>query len=91
MWMSKNIMRLLRKKRRLWRNYTTHDYYRQDHESFQAYKKVQSDVKKAIKQAKMKLEKSLAKAAKRKPKKFYSYLKNKTSNRVSVGPLKDGD
>ena len=54
-------------------------------------KRVQSDVKKAVKQAKKKLEKSLAKAAKRNPKQFFSYLKKKTSNRVSVGPLKDGE
>ena len=91
MWMSKNIMRLLRKKRRLWRNYTRDEYYRQDYECFQAYKQVQSDVKKAVKQAKKKLERSLAKAAKKNPKQFYSYLKKKTSNRVSVGPLKEGD
>ena len=90
MWMSKNIMRLLRKKRRLWRNYTSDEYYRQDYASYQAYKKVQTDVKKAVKQAKRKLERSLAKAAKKNPKQFFSYLKKKTSNRVSVGPLKDG-
>ena len=30
MWMSKNIMRLLRKKRRIWRNYTSDEYYRQE-------------------------------------------------------------
>ena len=91
MWMTKNIMRLLRKKMRLLRNYSNHKYYRQDYESLQAYKKVQSDVKKAVKVAKRKLERSLAKAAKKNPKQFYSYLKNKTSNRVSVGPLKEGD
>jgi hypothetical protein len=54
-------------------------------------KRVQCDVKKAAKQAKKRLEKSLAKAAKRNPKQFFSYLKKKTSNRFSVGPLKDGE
>ena len=89
--MTKNIIRLIRKKRRLWNNYSNHEYYRQDYASWQAYKKVQTDVKKAVRQAKRKLERSLAKAAKRNPKQFFSYLKKKTSNRVSVGPLKDGD
>ena len=32
LWMTKNIMRLIRKKRRLWKNYTSHYYYRQDFE-----------------------------------------------------------
>ena len=52
---------------------------------------MQIDVKTAVKQAKKKLERSLAKAAKRNPKQFFSYLKKKTSDRVSVGPLKDGE
>jgi hypothetical protein len=30
LWMTKNIMRLIRKKRRLWKNYTSDDYYRQE-------------------------------------------------------------
>ena len=41
--------------------------------------------------AKKKLEKKLAKDAKKNSKKFYSYLKKKTANRVTVGPLKDGE
>ena len=40
-------------------------------------------------QAKNKFEKKLAKEAKKKPKMFYSYLRSKTANRSSVGPLKD--
>ena len=43
-----------------------------------------------MRQAKKKLERKLAKEAKRKPKMFYSYLKSKMSNRQSIGPLKDG-
>ena len=88
--MNQNILRLLRKKRRLWKNYSSHPYYKDDFQSFQAYKTVQGDVKKAVRQAKRKLERSLAKAAKN-SKQFFSYLKKKTSNRVTVGPLKDGE
>ena len=39
--------------------------------------------------AKRNFERKLAKDIKKNPKAFYSYLKSKTSNRVSVGPLKD--
>ena len=73
--MSRNIMRLIRKKRRLWKNYSSHDYYSKDSESWQSYKKVQSDVKKAVKEAKRKFESNLAKSAKRNRKQFFSYLK----------------
>ena len=38
---------------------------------------------------KKKFEKKLAKEAKKRPKMFYSYLRSKTANRSSVGPLKD--
>ena len=90
-WMNKNILRLIRKKKRLWKAYSSQDFYQRDYQSFQAYKKVQNDVKKAVKLAKRKFEKSWAKGAKKNPKAFYSYLKKKTANKVSVGPLMDGD
>lgn len=86
-WMNKNILRLIRKKKRLWRWYTTEGG--RDFESFQAYKKVQSEVQKSVKNAKKNFEKKIAKDKNKKA--FFSYLKKKTSNRVSVGPLKDGD
>ena len=41
LWMSKNIIRLIRKKRRLWQNYTSSEYYRQNYGSFQVYKEVE--------------------------------------------------
>ena len=90
-WMNKNILRMIRKKKRIWKAYSSQDYYQRDFQSFQAYKKLQSDVKKAVQQAKRKLEKSLAKNAKKNPKAFYSYLKKKNCNKVSVGPLIDGE
>ena len=91
MWMNKNILRMIRKKRRLWRSYTTEQRTRKDHASFEAFKKVQKEVEKAVKNAKRKLEKNLAKNAKKNPKAFYSYMKKKTSNKVTVGPLKHPD
>ena len=87
LWMNQNIMRMLRRKRRLWRAYTGEGYYRQDYRDYLAYQEVQKELKKAIRKAKRKLEKDLAKKAKKNPKKFFSYMRTKTANRVSVGPL----
>ena len=87
-WMNKNILRLIRKKKRLWRWYTTDGG--KDHASFQAYNNIQNEVKKVVKQAKKKLERKLAKEAKKNAKQFHSYIKKKTANRVNVGPLKAG-
>lgn len=90
LWMTRNVMRLVRKKRRAWRWYTSSAYSRRDYEEYQAYKKVQDEVRKAVKNAKKNFEKKLAKEArKNNTKPFYSYMKRKTSNRVGVGPLKD--
>ena len=87
LWMTGNIMRLLRRKRRLWRAYSTEEYYGQDYRDYMAYNEIQMEIKREVKKAKRKLEKDLAKKAKKNPKKFYAYLKSKTSNRVGVGPL----
>ena len=53
-WMSGNIIRMIRKKRRLWQNYTSSEYYRQDYGSFQAYKEVEKRVRAEVKKAKRK-------------------------------------
>ena len=60
-----------------------------DYESFEAYKKVQKEVQKSVRRAKRNFERKIAKEKNKKA--FYSYMKKKTSNRVSVGPLKDGE
>ena len=86
LWMTKNVLRLVRKKRRLWRWYASS----KDYQEYIAFKKVQDEVKKAVKNAKRNFEKKLAKdARKNNTKPFYSYMKKKTDNRVGVGPLKD--
>ena len=87
LWMTQNIMRMIRRKRRLWRAYSREEYYRQDYSDYLAYQEVQREIRKEIKKTKRKLEKGLAKKARKDPKRFYSYLKSKTCNRVSVGPL----
>ena len=80
-------MRVIRKKRRLWATYRKSKQY----EEYLAYKRVEKETKKLVLQAKRKFEKKLAKEAKKKPKMFYSYLRSKTSNKSSIGPLKDKD
>ena len=85
LWMSGNIIRMIRKKRRLWQNYTSSEYYRQDYGSFQAYKEVEKRVRAEVKKAKRKFERKLAKQSKKNSTQFYSYLKKTTFNRVSVG------
>ena len=86
-WMQQNIIRTIRKKRRLWKTYTKS----KDYEEYLAYKKVEKETRSLVRKAKKKFERKLAREAKRKPKLFYSYLRSKTSNKQSVGPLKDGD
>ena len=76
-------------KRRLWKSYTRDGG--KDYESFMHYKNVQKEVSKSIKVAKRIFERSLAKNRKLNSKAFYSHIKKNTANRVSVGPLKNGD
>ena len=87
LWMKRNTLRLIRKKRRLWKHYSSSKVCSKDYAQFEAYKKVLEDVRKAVKKAKKEFEKKLAKNAKKNSKLFWSYMKQKTSNRVTVGPL----
>ena len=80
--MTKNVVRLIRKKRRLWRWYSTSDRSRGDFGEYQAYKRVQEEVRKAVRNAKKNFERKLAKEVrKNNTKPFYSYMKKTTSNK----------
>ena len=63
LWMNQNIMRLIRKKRRLWNWYKSTN----DHAEYQAYLNVQKSVTKIIRAAKKKFERKLAKNFKQNP------------------------
>ena len=65
--MTRNVLRLIRKKRRVWRWYSTSNYSSKDYEEFKAYRKIQDQVKKAIRLAKRNFERKLAKDAKKNP------------------------
>ena len=85
LWMRQNVIRVVRKKKRLWKMYqATREY-----EEYLAYKNVEKEVRGLVPKAKRKFERKLAKEAKRKPKLFYSYIKSKMANRQSVGQLKE--
>ena len=87
LWMNRNVLRVIRKKRRLWGTYKDTKDYR----DYLACKEGENHVQKAVRRAKCNFEKSLAKNAKTNPKAFYSYLKTCNANKQSVGPLKEGD
>ena len=50
------IPKKIRRKRRLWQNYTSSEYYRQDYGGFQAYKEVEKRVKAEVNKTKRKFE-----------------------------------
>jgi len=53
------------------------------------YTKIRNKAVKAVRAAKRKFEKKLAKTAKTNPKSFYAYVRSKSKTKDKVGPLKD--
>ena len=79
-WMSGEILREVRRKRRLWKN-AKNGINREEYD--QAAKKV----KNLIRNAKRNQEKKLATERYQNSKPFYSYVKKKTTTKAAVGPL----
>ena len=79
-WMSGEILREVRRKRRLWKK-AKNGLGRKEYD--QAAKKV----KNLIRKAKRSLEKKLAVDKYQNSKPFYNYVKKKTTSKVAVGPL----
>ena len=84
-WMTRQVKRLIAKKRRLWKKYVTD----RNDQFFQNYKSAEKDAKKAIRNVKRKYEQQLATNSNLK--KFNSYVKTKTKYKTTIGPLKDGN
>ena len=85
-WLSTDILRAIRKKKRLWNKAKTG-------EQVDKYNKVERDVKRMIRKAKRKHEKKLADGGCKdgvQKRRFYAYVKQKTKTRPAIGPLKDG-
>ena len=87
LWMNQNVMRVIRKKRRLWKWYCQ----TKDYQDYLSYQKVCSTATKAVRKAKKNLERKLAKNIKSNPKSFYKYLNSCSKSRSKVGPLRDDD
>ena len=81
-WFSKNIRRLVNRKKRHWKQ------FKSDHadHSFTIYKQSDRELKKAVQNAKRAFERKLAKSGNKRP--FTSYVKSKSKSRTGVGPLK---
>ena len=87
-WMTKSLLRQVRKKRRLWKNYKKYG----NPETHEKYKKIENEVKNSIRREKKDYERKIANSSKSNPKMFYSYISKKKCNKVAVGPLKkNGD
>ena len=86
-WMTNNLLKLLRQKRKLWKTYKSNN----TSESLNEYKKLRQKLKKQILKSKLSYEKEIAKNSKVNPKAFYAYIGGKRSNRTGVGPLQDND
>jgi hypothetical protein len=82
-WMTREILQLVRKKRRKWRAVKLFT----NAEEMQEYKALEKEISKKIRNAKRKLEKNLASGEDKNNRKFTKYVKSKTKSKTSVGPL----
>jgi Reverse transcriptase (RNA-dependent DNA polymerase)/Endonuclease-reverse transcriptase len=80
-WMSQEIMRAIRRKKRLW----ARDKNRPDKTE---YKEQEKKVRNLIRNGKRKFEKRLADGGQSNKRPFYAYVKSRTKTRQSVGPLR---
>ena len=79
-WMNRDILKALRRKRRIWRK----ERYQNPSEE---YKEVERKVRNLIRNAKRSYERKLARESGSNSRPFYAYLKRKTKSKTSVGPL----
>jgi Reverse transcriptase (RNA-dependent DNA polymerase)/Endonuclease-reverse transcriptase len=84
-WLSRDILRAIRKKKQLWRR-------AKEGQNVDQYKAAEKSVKNMIRNAKRKFELDIVKGCgseQANKKRFFSYIKRKTKTRPGVGPLKD--
>ena len=84
-WMTVALLQQIRQKRRLWSRYKSSP----SDQNKECYKSAQKNVHKQIKKVKKLFKQNLAKN-KTESKRFYSFMKTKTSTHAEVGPLKVG-
>ena len=84
-WMTRSVKKLVRQKQR---HYNLYMNTRTD-ENYKQFKQTEKICKRAIRSAKRKFEQKIAKNGNKRP--FNSYIKSKTSSRINIGPLKNGN
>ena len=84
-WMNRELLRLVRQKRRAWKTFKSYGTF----ESLEKYKKLEKDVVKKVRNAKRKMEKEIANTKENNNKKFTSYIKSKTKSKSTIGPLRN--
>ena len=84
-WMSQELLRAIRKKKRLWRAYTIH----RSPAKLNEYKDHNKNCKKRILAAKRKFEQSLCEPSNMDTNKFFHYIKSRKRTKDQIGPLKD--
>ena len=83
--MNTELLRLIRKKRRLWSKFKNSKL----NEDFLKYKEFEKKTKNSVKSAKKKYEKKISYNLKNNNRTFNSYLKGRLSDKVTIGPLID--
>jgi hypothetical protein len=82
-WMTGEILRMIRRKRRKWRT-AKHSAQPED---LTEYKRLQKETANAIRRAKRKMEWELANTEDKNNRRFTKYIKSKTKSKTSIGPL----
>ena len=83
LWMKRNVIRIIRKKKKLWNRYRE----TKEFSDYIKFRECQKIAVKEIKKAKKKFESKLAKESKTNQKLFFSYVNSKRKSRDTVGPL----
>jgi hypothetical protein len=81
--MTREILKLIRKKRRRWRTAKNSALEQEKRE----YKRIEKEVSKKVRNAKGKMEKDLVKDVDKNNRKYTKYVKSKTKSKTTVGPL----
>ena len=84
-WINRKTKKLLRKKYHYWKKFSLSGEY----VDFLQYKNIRNRAVKAVRAAKRKFERKLAKTAKANPKSFYAYVRSRCKTKDKVGPIKD--
>jgi Reverse transcriptase (RNA-dependent DNA polymerase) len=86
-WLSRDLIKLVRKKKRAWKEYKLARTF----ETREQYYSIEKELKTKIRKAKRRQERELTMKDDRNGKKFTNYIKSKTKVKTGIGPLKNGD